>query len=119
MPGSEVITAGETPAGTNLQEVNPLQALGVLEERLFTDDPTGRDCGEGSPIVLVSELGRSIRTEQELEQITVGISVIDTSDIRQRTTLITSEYRCLLTIGRIRLTCCEWERILALAHQIF
>ena len=81
LPGCEVVTTGETPAGTNLQEVDEFSQFAVLEESLFADYPTGRQGGECSPIVLRGKLGRGIRTEQELKQVTVGVSVVQTSDV--------------------------------------
>jgi hypothetical protein len=91
LPWCQVITTGDTPAGTDLQEVNPLQPFYILEPRLFADNPTCGDSRESSPVVLRCELSRGIGTEQELEQVTVCISVVDTSDIRQRTALSTVE----------------------------
>ena len=91
LPWCQVITTGDTPAGTDLQEVNPLQPFYILEPRLLADNPTCGDSREGSPVVLRCELSRGIGTEQELEQVTVCISVVDTSDIGQRTALSTVE----------------------------
>ena len=62
-----------------------------MEPLLLTDHPTSRDGGEGAPVVGRRKLGRGIRTEQELQQIAVGVGIVQTTDIRQCTALRTGE----------------------------
>lgn len=48
LPWCQVITTSDIPAGTDLQEVNPLQPFYILEPRLLADNPTCGDSREGS-----------------------------------------------------------------------
>ena len=81
LPGSGIVTSCQTERGTELQEVDPLDVL--LEPWLFTDDPAGTDSRERAPVVLRSELCRSVGTDEELKEVLVGIGVVDTADVRE------------------------------------
>ena len=68
----------------------------VLEPGLFAHHPTGTYCGEVAPTVLRSKLGGGIGTQQSLEEILVGVRVIDTSDVAHVATLVAGKGGCLL-----------------------
>ena len=83
-PGIHIVASHDTEGSTDLQEVD--EQLLLREPGLFRNHPSCREGGEGAPIVLGSKLGGSLCTDEELEEVLVGIGVVETSDISQRTT---------------------------------
>ena len=82
LPGRRIVTTGQAERSTELQVID---AGTVGQPGLLGEYPTDRGRWERAPMVLGSKLGGSIRTQQELEQILVGVSIVGSTDVGKGT----------------------------------